>query len=374
MSWRKILIESMIQGAAWPASRGVRPPNKPSSVFILRNNDIGDLLIVTPLFEALKRLYPDARIIAGIGSWNQDVLRNNPWVDQVLPINAPWFNKQICRYYAHSPRGLWDSLRYILTSPEVKQLKQIRCDIGIDVLGSPAGSLLALQAGIPWRLGVKGYAGGYSACQQYVEFSLDQHVGQAALRFAELLGAQSLPEARPQLFLTQPEKDQAIQTWNFKDKKPNAIKRILVAPGGGFIQKCWPKEYYQELVAKIALNSNVNLIIVGSKSDYELGEFVRAGSTAVTNLCGNVSLRDTFALVWAADGVICNSSMVLHVAAAFNRPTAVLLGQYYDSAKGHKKNWGYGTHDLHLGREADRDYIFSVDEVMHASRPHLGLS
>ncbi len=67
--------------------------NSPKSIFVLRNNDIGDLLAVTPLFEALRRRFPAARLTAGVGDWNRDVLANNPYVTDVLPVNAPWNNK-----------------------------------------------------------------------------------------------------------------------------------------------------------------------------------------------------------------------------------------------------------------------------------------
>src|ERR1700692_660894 len=97
MSLKRNLIESIVWGAGYVGSSSRTRPANPSSIFVLRNNDIGDLLIITPLFEALKRLFPKAQIVAGIGRWNNDVLRNNPWVDQIVPIEAPWHNKQVCK-------------------------------------------------------------------------------------------------------------------------------------------------------------------------------------------------------------------------------------------------------------------------------------
>jgi hypothetical protein len=54
---------------------------------------------------------------------------------------------------------------------------------------------------MPFRPGVRGYAGGQSAASIAIPFSPDEHVGRMALRFAEVLGATMLPEVRPQLFL-----------------------------------------------------------------------------------------------------------------------------------------------------------------------------
>lgn len=363
MSLKRSAVEAVVGLRACFAQTAKVQPVTPRSIFVLRNNDIGDLVIVTPIFEALKRRFPKTRIIAGIGSWNLPVLANNPYLDQVIEINAPWHNKFVCRAPHGSLRGLIRSLFYISCSQEANKLKTLRCSIGVDILGSPEGSLLMLSAGIPWRLGMNGYAGGHSACQQIVTFDEDKNVGRTALRFAELLGATNLPESRPQLFLTEQEKDQAVETWN-KLNLQGTAKRILIAPGGGFVEKCWPREHFQKLTEWLESLPNVQIMIVGSRSDFDLGEYVRHGSKQVTNLCGKTSLRETFALVWASDGVICNSSMALHTAAAFDKPTVVLLGRTFCSAEKHKSIWGYGVNDLHLGRERERNKICTVEEAI----------
>ena len=91
------------------------------------------------------------------------------------------------------------ALRYIRSSPESRQLSAGNFDIGIDVLGSGYGSLLLMRAGIPYRLGVRGHAGGHSGATATIPYDPNEHVGRMALRFAEKLGATELPEVRPQL-------------------------------------------------------------------------------------------------------------------------------------------------------------------------------
>jgi heptosyltransferase-2 len=86
-------LETLVRSAALLTPAAKAPPPEPRSIFVLRNNDVGDLLVVTPLFDALRRRFPDARIAAGVGAWNLDVLRGNPHLSEVLPVNAPWFNK-----------------------------------------------------------------------------------------------------------------------------------------------------------------------------------------------------------------------------------------------------------------------------------------
>jgi ADP-heptose:LPS heptosyltransferase len=358
MSWKRSLMEGII----WSVSQIVNNCNnvkKPESIFILRNNDIGDLLVVTPLFEALRRRFPDAYIVVGVGQWNIETLKLNPYISEILPINAPWHNKFI------PIQSLWNSINYIAFSSESQELANRHFDVGIDVLGSYFGSLLMMRAGIPYRLGVRGYAGGHSAVQQYVEFNEFEHVGRSALRFAELLGASELPECRPQIFLSASEREIGERRWSSTfEGAERRRKRIVIGPGGGFIEKCWPLKNYAELVKMLMVIDSLEIIIVGGKQDREAGEQLTAGSQLVRNFAGDLTLRETFALVAAADLVVCNSSMLMHAAAAFSIPTVVLLGDCLTSTKQHAAQWGYQGIYYILGKEDNRQELYTPQQVM----------
>ena len=72
--------------------------------FVLRNNDLGDVLVATPLLKGLKKAFPDSRVSIGVGDWAMPLLENNPYVDEIIPCNAPWHNKQNCRYLSYKKR------------------------------------------------------------------------------------------------------------------------------------------------------------------------------------------------------------------------------------------------------------------------------
>ena len=334
---------------------------EPKSIFVLRNNDIGDLLVITPLFEALRRLFPKSEIVVGIGKWNLPVVDGNPNIDRALSINAPWHNKNCCTFAHNSARGFFESMRYILASREVEALRRCRFDVGIDVLGSVEGSVLLMKAGIPFRLGVKGYAGGHSAMQRCVPFSADEHVGRSSLRFAELLGARILPECRPQIFLSSKERLEGEASWSPRVKKS---RRIVIGPGGGNAEKCWPRDNFIHLIRQLAELPCVEIAIVGGRGDRAAGAECAKGAPNVNNRAGDFSLRQTFATVACADLVVCNSSMLMHAAAAFSIPEIVMLGEGFPSAEQHARQWGYESNCWICGKAADRDSIWSPSEVL----------
>jgi len=362
-------LELTVRGAAAVSPSLAAAPAEPRSLFVLRNNDVGDLLVVTPLFEALRRRFPEAWIAAGIGAWNHPVLQRNPHLSEVLQVNAPWFNKYRRR------QGTLDRWLYLGGSPEVRELARRRFEVGIDVLGSGWGSLLMLRAGIPYRLGVNGYAGGQTAVQAAVPFDPTAHVGRSALRFAEILGATSLPANRPQLFLSDAEREEGERWWAAGEGGRRRA-RLVIGPGGGLAAKCWPPESFAALAAGISGLGDLTLLVTGGPRERELVAAVAAAAAAAgvetRSHAEPPDLRTVFTLVAASDLVVCNSSMLLHVAAAFGVPALVVLGRAFESAASHQAQWGYPGLCRSLGREtaADRD-IWSPAEVIQAAREAL---
>jgi ADP-heptose:LPS heptosyltransferase len=350
-------LEASVRAAAALSPTVATPPSSPRSIFVLRNNDIGDLLVVTPLFDALRRRFPEARIAAGVGDWNRDVLQGNPYLSEILPVNAPWFNKY------QDQAGPLGRLRYLQRSPEVRTLAERRFDIGIDVLGSAWGSLLMLDAKIPYRLGVRGYAGGHSAVQAAVGFDPGEHVGRSALRFAELLGATDLPPVRPQLFLSREEREGGEWWWAAAEgqlRRPRAI----VGPGGGLIAKCWPGDRFTALTSQLAAPGDLSLLVLGGPREEALVQRVAASAAGARTFPKAPGLRQVFALVAAADLVVCNSSMLLHTAAAFGKSMVVLLGEAFPSASAHQAQWGYPGLSTSLGKEAGRPDLTTPEEAL----------
>lgn len=320
----------------------------PDSVFVLRNNDLGDVLLTTPLLHGLRKAFPLSKISIGVGDWAKGLLKNNPDVDQVHNVNAPWHNKQNCRYPANSPQTFLEGMLYVLLSKEVRMLRKKAFSHGIDVLGSRQGSWLLLGARIPNRLGVKGYAGGHDWCKAYVHFKEDRKVSQAALGFLTLLDADSNVEPRPKIFLSEEEIEKGNRKWGGNLKK---AKRIVIAPGSGFPEKNWGNENYTALTKMIAHRTNHEVLIIG-----DLGDRDKIKSSEIENesqvkcLCGETSIRETAAIIRASNITVTNSSVAMHIAAAFEIPTIVCLGKAYHSANLHHAQWGYPESNV-LGKE-----------------------
>lgn len=343
MGWKDLMIETPV----WLMGQFHRPrfdPQRatPREILVLRPNDFGELLTTTPLFESLRKRFPTTRLIAGVGSWGRPLLENNPFIDEIVELDAPWNNKLVDD---RSPRAV---LRFLWKSPQVAALRsRDGFDVGIDVLGSYMGALLMMRLGVRYRIGVRGYRGGWSGCQEYITFARRQS-GRAALAQGELLGATALPEARPQLFLTDDERARATQIWNDGTAHVGAV-RVVVGVGAGVATKAWDAGHVGAALVQItqALGNAgraCEFAIVGSAADQPRAADAMAAAgpgVRVRSFAGEVPMRMVFALTEQADVVLTNSTMLMHVAAAFHRPTVAVIGGSVTRPAVHDAIWGY---------------------------------
>ena len=323
------------------------------------------MLVTTPLLHGLRKSFPSARIAIGVGDWAKTLLENNPDIDEIIPCNAPWHNKQNCRYPANSPKTFLEGLFYSLFSKEVRNLKKLNFSHGIDILGSRQGSWFLKGAGIPNRFGVKGYAGGDNWCKKCVSFEENRKVAEAALAFLKLLGSNEKVEPRPKIFLTKNEVKEARQKWNVFDTQN---KKIIIAPGGGFPEKCWGDKNYSTLTKILLKDPSFRISVIGSKED--MARVAIQENDRIQNLCGRLNLRQSAALVSQSDFVITNTSLCMHLAGAYKIPSVTLLGDWYDSTKLHHQQWGYPEGKI-LGKEisSQKHQVASVkDAIRHVKR------
>lgn len=329
MSWKSNLINKVLGYLSKTEKKAIP---RPQSILVIRNNDLGDLLVITPLFQALKELFPETLIYAGVGDWAKPVLENNPYITEALTLNAPWYNQYI------QGQGYLEALKYILFSPEIENIREKKIDLAIDVLGSNYGSMLMLNAEIPYRIGVSGFAGGDKSCQISIDYNSQRSVGASALEFAKVLGSKSLPKNKPQLYLNQDEIHWAKQYW--QNLGIDKAQRLIIAPGAGFMAKRWDDENYRQLCTYLNQN-NYSPVVIGTTKEAGLVNQIFQTDPGIINLCGKLNLRQTFALISQANMLISNSSMAIHAAAAFDIDIFCTLGPYFKSKQEHDCQWGY---------------------------------
>ena len=360
-SRRRVLEAGIFARARLLRLMGGLPPAAPRSIFFIQPSHIGDLLVDTPLFEAIHRLYPGAKLILGTGKWNFATIQNNPHIHEVIEVNCPWNNIFV------NPKTLRAGFKFVSpASPVIEQLRQRRFDLGIDLIGTQFDALLLLNSHIPYRIGIKGPGGGFTSFQHHIPDDWYQAMAATALRLAQHLGvdATELPPINPQIFLTPAEIAFGEETWT---ARASGRKRVVFGPAGSHGEKLWPQESFEKLLLTLQ-DPALDIILVGGHDTVEAADRLAKLVPSARNMVDKLPLRHTFALVSTADLVISNSNMLMHASAAFRTPSIVVLGPMYKSAAQHKLQWGYPA-TIVLGKEADHPELPSAEEVLaHARR------
>ena len=102
---------------------------------------------------------------------------------------------------------------------------------------------------------------------------------------------------------------------------------VVLVPGANESFRKWPIERFSQLANYIASQFNLKLVVCGSQSEKNLGDFIvnkSENKDRVMNLCGKTSLVDYCAIIQNAEFTIGNDSSAIHIAAATNT-TAICI-------------------------------------------------
>ncbi len=98
---------------------------------------------------------------------------------------------------------------------------------------------------------------------------------------------------------------------------------FVVAPASVWYTKAWSESKYRELTGELSKRGKV--IFIGAPSDKELCDRIREGFENTENLCGELSLLDSAALMKDAKRVFVNDSAPLHLASCVNARTTAIF-------------------------------------------------
>ena len=117
----------------------MRPPSTPDAsltILLVRPRLIGDVLLTTPAVRALRRRYPDARLIYLVEELAAPVVLNNPHVTETIVIR----HRRGWRRFAED----WSI---------AARLRSMHIDAAIDMHGGPRSSWLTFASRARMRVG-----------------------------------------------------------------------------------------------------------------------------------------------------------------------------------------------------------------------------
>ncbi|MBI3318884.1 MAG: glycosyltransferase family 9 protein [Candidatus Omnitrophica bacterium] len=313
-----------IAGRREPRSRGeIR-----RILFIALDNP-GDVLLTTPALTALKERFPSATITVLAGEWAREILAAHPAVSEMIPYSAPWF----ARYVAHLPHRPIRPVRDLLGC--LFNLWRGRFDLTVETRGEAAHILLAYLSGAPHR-------GGYALWSvipwlradqvghlltRRVPYAWDQwnlwHKVEYNLRVVR--PANGFPKD-PSLVLPIPSgAERSVDEFLTRHGIRKDTLLIGAHPGASRERTRWPLAHFAEVLNSLAGRWGGRVVVIGSALERPLAEGLQRLLTAPAVLAvGETSLLEAAALVRRCRLVICNNSLITHLASATETPVVTV--------------------------------------------------
>jgi ADP-heptose:LPS heptosyltransferase len=322
--WRKHLARDRI------ARRGAADPR---SIIVFRIDQLGDLVLTTPLFRELKRHYPKAHCTVVVRAEYKVLLTTNRYVDEILPLaelRLRWFPSRLL-WLASALWFCWTRLRHrhfdLAISP--------RWDVDENL-----STMLCVLAGAGKRVG---YGAGTSAAKQKLNRGFDaafdgvvppgtlQHELDRNLAVAEALGAK-VTDRRLEIFLTDNDRKFARELFAHHDPR-----RLLVAIGigGRAASRKWPLQRYAECIARLNQMTVVQPVIVCSEKEDADASALSLMLAVPPYILSGVPLRAVCAVLGQCDLFLGNDTGTAHLAAAVNCPTVVISRHPANGDPGH---------------------------------------
>ncbi len=270
-------------------------------------NWVGDAVMATPTLRALRRGFPDERILAVLRPYVRPVLDPNPWTDAFIETHKSVFGTN---------RAAW-------------ALRRESPDVGVLLPNSFRSAVLMRLGGARRRIGYRRGGRGWLLTdaldpprdrRRFVPTPQVTYY----LALAEVLGA---PTDDRRLQLQTTPADEAAADAAFSAARLDPSRTLLLCPGYAFgPSKAWPTAYWAAAVR-------------GARDRFDLAAAVLAGpkeadvAGAICDACdcaplheAGLTLASARAVVRRARAMVTVDSGLRHYTAAFDRPVVALFG------------------------------------------------
>ncbi len=331
LTWLSVrCLKAVWEPICWLAGRRkYKIPDEPHRILFITLDNPGDALLTTPCLTALKRRFRGATLTVLAGEWSRELLEVHPAVSRVMTYNAPWFAGHVA-HLRHQPfRPIRDLLRCLL------DLWRGRFDLTVETRGEASHILLAYLTGASQRVGyaiwsqipwLKAEAVGHLLTHR-VPYPWDQwlqwHRVDYNLRVPASIGA--IPDDPSLVLPVPPPARRSIEQLLDRGGVRTDDLLIGVQPGASRQRKRWPLGHFAKVLDALVERWGSRVVVMGSPQEEGLGqELARLMVHPPILAVGQTTFLEAAALVQRCRLVICNDSVVTHLASAVKTPVVTL--------------------------------------------------
>ncbi len=291
------------------------------NILVIQTAFIGDVILTTPLLQAIKNIHPDAEIDVIVVPNSKNVLENNPNINNIIEYDKRGKDKGFFNFISLA-----------------KELRKRKYKSVIIPHRSMRSAVLALLTGSKTRIGFDKSSGSFLYTNS-IAYQSTLHEVERNLNLLQDIDSKIINSSGPRVY---PDENDYSVVENHLENLSDTRALVAVAPGSVWNTKKWPQNHYRELV-KGLINKNLNVILIGGPDDKNLCSDIMGNSDRrnVLNLAGKLSLRQSAAVLTKCKTLVCNDSGTLHLGVAVNTKVIAIFGPtvpafgFYPYGSGH---------------------------------------
>ncbi len=287
-------------------------------IVVIKLRHIGDVLLTSPVFNTLKKNFPDSEIFALVNKGTEEVLTGHCAIDEIIVFDRGIKNLSLMKKNLKE----LDFLKFI---------RHKKFDMTIDLTGGDRASVISFISGAKYRIGAEaaGFFGKRYFYSKRVKIDGSKHVVLQNLEILkEALDIENL-DYSVNFFI--PEKDRAfVNEILMKHKIDKEEKIVHVHPTSRWLFKCGKDEYMAEVINWLLKNGLV-VIVTSSPEERELNKAKKIlsmvkNSKNLIDLCGKTTIKQLGAISEKAHLFFGVDSAPMHIAASVGTPVLALFG------------------------------------------------
>lgn len=284
--------------------------NNVKNILVVELKRIGDILVATPTFRALKKNFPEANIDVVVLPGMEEVLLLNPNINKIFTWDRDKIQENY-QFYLEQIKGKYD-LAVILHNGTYKISKLLK------------------DANISYRIGCTrvGFREpkGYLLTKQLLPDKKLKHKIEDNLDVLKLININNLEDRNPEAYVSK-----EADLWANKKLKGEKINKkdfIVVFSVVSWTHPTWFKERFAELADKLIEKYKAKIIFVGTEKEKEFIYSIKGLMKQRKNnyWLGQTSIQQLFAIIKKSSLVVGIDSSPTNIAAALNKPVITLFG------------------------------------------------
>ncbi|MBN2456622.1 MAG: glycosyltransferase family 9 protein [Sedimentisphaerales bacterium] len=285
------------------------------NILIIKPSSLGDIVSALPALSALRKSCPDARISWLIRPEFAGLLKNHPFLTQII-----LFDRKLLAKAWYNPRAF----RALLSL--ISELRQNQFDAVIDLQGLFRTAVLAWLSKCKNRFGTAD-AREFAHLFYTKKIPKDEncvHIIDYQLKVVEAAGSNT-KNVGFVLPIVPTESDSLNRL--LADHNITSNSYAVLIPGSAHKSKCWPLENFAILAARIYSQFGLSIVATGTKTENLLVEKINnLTDTPIVNFAGLTTLEELVVLLKNAKVVVSNDTGPGHIAAALGTPLVMIFG------------------------------------------------